>query len=388
MIVNRHDTVESGGVGTPADETELAGGILHVDLSALVDNWRMLCKHNARTECAAVVKADAYGLGMAEVAPALYRAGCRSFFVALPEEGARLRKICPQAVIYVLDGLLPGTAGYYHEHNLLPVLNQPAEVEEWAAFAGARQVRLPAALMVDTGMNRLGLSMEEARGLAARRGWREHVALKLVMSHLACADEPGEALNMLQKERFDEIRALFQGVPASLANSAATLAWPEWDYELARPGIALYGGNPFASRANPMKPVVSLYARLLQVHEVRAGETVGYGASWTARRPSRIATLAVGYADGLHRMMSAPHSGPAQVVVAGAYAPYVGRISMDLITVDVTDIEPARIRRGMRVEILGAHIGVDDMAGWAGTIPYEVLTSLGGRYTRLYSPAG
>ncbi len=386
--MNRHDVWEASRREEPQVDPRLSGGILNVDLGALVDNWHVLAKASAGAECAAVVKADAYGLGLREVAPALWRAGCRSFFVALPEEGASLRRLCPRAVIHVLDGLLPEASDFCREHGLRPVLNSLEEVEEWAAHAAAHDVILPAALHVDTGMNRLGLTMEEARRLAARRGWREHVRLTLVMSHLACADEPGHEMNARQKALFDEVRGLFPGVPSSLANSAATLAWPEWEHELRRPGIALYGGNPFSGRANPMKPVVSLYGTVLRVREIESGASVGYGATWKARRPSRIAVLGVGYADGLHRALSTPAAGPAQVMIAGAYAPYAGRVSMDCICVDITDIDPARVERGMRAEILGPHITVDDMAGWAGTISYEVLTSLGGRFTRLYSPAG
>ncbi len=370
-----------------AGDPALAGGILSIDLTALVANWRQMAAMHPHATCAAVVKADAYGLGMEPVARALWRAGCRDFFVALPEEGAALRLLLPQARIFVFSGLPRGEAGFFHQHDLLPVLNTLEEVEDFATFCTAREVRLGAALHVDTGMNRLGLTMGEARALAARQELLRSLRLELLMSHMACADKPGHEMNALQKQRFDEVATLFDGVPASLANSATALAWPDWRYDLLRPGIALYGGNPFSDRPNPMRAVVSLYGTVLQVREVKKGETVGYGTTWRARRDSRIAILGVGYADGICRCLSSGQGGPAQVYIAGQFAPYVGRVSMDLLAVDVSHIAPGDLERGMRAELLGPHVSVDEMARWAGTIAYEILTSLGPRYTRLYTPA-
>ena len=372
----------------PPAEPELAGGILTIDLAALTDNWRYLKAQASDAECAAVVKADAYGLGMAPVARALWAAGCRTFFVALPHEGERLRRILREAVIYVLDGLLAGTARFYHEHGLRPVLSSLPEVREWAAFCREVEMRLPAALRVDTGMNRLGLTEEEVRQLAADRESLGACRIVLVMSHLACADEPGNPMNTRQRERFEALRALLPPATASLANSAGTLMGAAFHYSLVRPGIALYGGNPFTGRPNPMKPVVSLYAPVLQVRRLRKGESVGYGATWRAERPSRIAVLGLGYADGYLRALSWPaRDGPAQVVIGGQYAPVVGRVSMDSICVDVTDVPEELAERGVRAEIIGPHLSVDELSKWAGTIPYEILTSLGHRYTRLYVPA-
>ena len=386
MLEQQEGFAPRAGVRAKEDPA-LAGGILSIDLQALVHNWRHIAALHPAAETAAVVKADAYGLGVREVAPALWRAGCRDFFVALPQEGELLRALLPRARIFVLAGLPRGEGTFFQEHALLPVLNSVPEVEEWAAFCAAREVRLPAALHVDTGMNRLGLRPEEARELARRAELLGKFRPELIMSHLACADTPGHEMNARQRALFDEIRALFADVPASLANSAAALAWPEWEYDLLRPGIALYGGNPFSDRPNPMQPVVSLYATVLQVREVKKGETVGYGATWRARANARIAILGVGYADGICRCLSGGPEGPAHVYIAGQFAPYVGRISMDLLAVDVTHIPEQDLERGMRAEVLGSHVGVDEMARWANTIPYEILTSLGPRYTRLYTPA-
>ena len=370
------------------EDPALAGGILCIDLAALVENWRDIARANPGAEAAAVVKADAYGLGMEPVAKALAKAGCHTFFVALPGEGAALKRVLPSARVFVLSGLPRGEAGFFQRHGIMPVLNTMDEAEEWAAHCRGREVRLPAALHVDTGMNRLGLTPEEARRLAGRSDLLRHFRLDLLMSHLACADEPGNSMNARQKEAFDAICALFPDVPASLANSAAALAWPEWDYDILRPGIALYGGNPFADRPNPMRTVATLYGTVLQVREVKRGETVGYGATWRAPRDSRIAILGLGYADGLFRCLSDSAAGPAHVYIAGQFAPYAGRISMDLTAVDVSHIPPEDLERGMRAEVMGPHVSVDELARWAGTIPYEVLTSLGSRFTRLYTPSG
>ncbi len=372
----------------PPDDPALAGGVLAIDLKALADNWRTLAEMAAPAATAATVKADGYGLGLEPVAKTLWNAGCRTFFVALPHEGAALRAILPQAVIHVLDGLLPGQAPFYGEHSLRPALASLEEVAEWARYCHACGTRLPAAIHVDTGISRLGLSEDEVRRLATDGDLLGAFRITLVMSHLACGDEPGNEMNARQKERFDELRALLPEAPASLANSPGTFLGEGFTLDMVRPGIAIYGGNPFCGRPNPMRPVVSLYAPILQVRRLEPGDTVGYGATWRASRPSRIAILGLGYADGYMRSLSWPaHDGPAQVCIGGQYAPVVGRVSMDSICVDVTDVDEDFATRGLRAEVLGAHITVDELARWAGTISYEILTSLGRRYTRLYTPA-
>ena len=374
----------------PPEDPARAGGILTIDLGQVVANWRHLKEKAASAICAAVVKADAYGLGAVPVAQALFDAGCRHFFVALPQEGAHLRAaLGAEAKIWVLNGLLPGEAAFYADHGLRPVLSSLPEVTEWAAFCRMREMRLPAAVHVDTGMNRLGLNLDEAHRLADDRDLLGACRLELVMSHLACADEPGDPMNERQRETFAEIRALFPDVPASLANSAGTLIGSAYHFDMVRPGIALYGGNPFCDRPNPMRAVVSLYAPVLMVRRLRKGETVGYGTTWRAERPSRVAVLGLGYADGYLRSLSWPaRNGPAQVMIGGHYAPVIGRVSMDSICVDVTDVPEDFVERGVRAEVLGPNVTVDEVAKWAGTISYEILTSLGGRYTRLYVPAG
>jgi alanine racemase len=236
-------------------------------------------------------------------------------------------------------------------------------------------------------MNRSGLSRTETMQLAGSvRHALAGINLVHIMSHLACADEPGSKMNERQRRLFDRLRALLPPAPASLANSPSTLVSPDYTYDMVRPGVALYGGNPFADRPNPMAPVAHLSAVLLQVRELAAGDTVGYGAQWRAARPSRIGVIGVGYRDGFCRALaqSLPKA-PAHVYIAGHFAPIVGRVSMDLITIDLTDVPPEAARRGARVELLGEHVTVDDVARWAGTISYEILTGLGSRFARLYS---
>jgi alanine racemase len=363
-----------------------AGGVLSIDLKALQRNYLTVRSHVSPAECAASVKADGYGLGMDEVAAALWAAGCRIFFVALPEEGKRLRAILPDARIYILDGLFADEAPFYTAHRLRPVLSQPEEVEEWAQWCKGQERKLPAGLHVETGINRLGLDADQVKAIAAKQALLAQFEPCLIMSHLAKADEPDDPLNELQRRRFDELRRLLPPTPASLANSGGAFLSKAFHFDQVRPGIGLYGGNPFLRQPNPFKPVVRLEGRVLQVKRVAAGETVGYGGSWRADRPSLIAVVAAGYADGYFRACSFPGSTDrAKVLVCGSYAPVVGRVSMDMITVDVTDVPAQAIARGAMVELLGETITVDELAGWAGTIGYEILTRLGSRYPRLYS---
>jgi alanine racemase len=366
---------------------ELAAAALEVDLKNLQENWRALAARAAPAQCAAVIKADAYGLGAVACARALWAAGCRTFFVAVPTEGAELRTACPQATIFVLDGLLPGLADYYHAHRLVPALASPEEIAEWTGFARRSGGTLTAALHVDTGINRLGLSPAQVEALADQPDRLAGLDIALVMSHFACADEPDSDMTARQRRLFDRLRALLPAAPASLANSPALLqAGKDVAYDMVRPGVALFGANPFAAGRNPMAPVVRVSAIILQVRELLPGDTVGYGAQWRAARRSRIGVIAVGYRDGFPRTLAQPLSnGPAKVYIAGHFAPIVGRISMDLITIDLTDVPPENACRGARVELLGDHITVDDVARWAGTIPYEILTGLGSRFARLYS---
>ncbi|PWB62998.1 MAG: alanine racemase [Bradyrhizobiaceae bacterium] len=358
-----------------------AGGLLTIDLAALVANWRALAARATGAECAAVVKADAYGCGIAPVAGALAAAGCRTFFVAHLAEGRRVREAAPEATVYLLNGLLPGTAPALAEAGLRPILGSLAEVAEWNGFAEATGWTGGAALHIDTGMNRLGLAPAEARTAAARPPRN----LALVMSHLACADETDHPLTARQVAAFRELRTLFPGIAGSLANSSGIFLGGAAYHDLVRPGVALYGANPTPAGANPMRAVVRLEGRIVQLRRVAAGETVGYGATWTARRDSRIAVIAVGYADGLLRAASASdHKPGAEAVVAGRRCPLAGRISMDLAAIDVTDVPEEQVMRGDLATLLGEEIGVDALAARAGTIGYEILTGLGRRYHRVY----
>jgi alanine racemase len=363
------------------DESE-AGGILTIDLAAIAANWRALGHRAAPAKCAAVVKADGYGCGIEQVADVLAKAGCETFFVANLSEGRRARAVAPGATIYVLNGLLPGTAPAYAEASLWPVIGSSAEFDEWRAFREASGWSGGAAVHVDTGMNRLGMPPDEAAALARRIG-NDH-GIALVMSHFACSEED-HPLNAIQIERFRELRKLFFGIPGSLANSSGIFLGDDAQHDLVRPGVALYGANPTPGKPNPMQSVVTLQGRIVQLRSVEQGATVGYSATWTAKRPTRLAIVSVGYADGFLRAASASDARPgAEAIVAGQRCPMAGRVSMDLIAIDVTDVLHGNAKRGDLVTLLGPGIGVDDLAQRAGTIGYEVLTSLGRRYRRIY----
>ena len=358
------------------------GGILTVDLAAIVANWRELARRAAPAQCAAVVKADGYGCGIELVTAALAKAGCATFFVATLAEARQARAVAPQAAIYVL-ALLPGTLTSFAQGNFRPVIGSVEELAEWEAFR-ASGWQGSAALHIDTGMNRLGLSNEDIaqldpRALARRAG------LDLLMSHFACSEEPSHPLNGKQMADFREVRDLFPGIAGSLANSSGIFLGPDAHHDLVRPGVALYGANPTPGHLNLMRAAVRLEGRIVQVRDVEPGDTVGYGATWTARRPSRLAIVAVGYADGFLRAASASDAKPgAEAVVAGRPCPLAGRVSMDLLAVDVTELPPDKPRRGDMVALLDDTIGVDDLASHAGTIAYEVLVNLGRRYWRVY----
>jgi alanine racemase len=365
----------------PTAELE-RGGILTIDLAAIVANWRELARRATPAQCAAVVKADGYGCGIEPVTAALAKAGCATFFVATLAEARQARVAAPQAAIYVL-AMLPGTLASSAEGSFRPVIGSVEELAEWEAFR-AGGWRGAAALHIDTGMNRLGLGTEEVAQLDTRALARG-AGLDLLMSHFACSEEPSHPLNAKQMADFREVRDLFPGVRASLANSSGIFLGPDAHHDLVRPGVALYGANPTPGHLNLMRAAVRLEGRVVQLREIEVGDTVGYGAIWTARRPTRLAVVAVGYADGLPRAASASDAKPgAEAVVAGRPCPLAGRVSMDLLAVDVTDLPEDKPCRGDTVALLDDTIGVDDLASHAGTIAYEVLTSLGRRYHRVY----
>lgn len=381
----------SGDPFSSTDSAEAAAGArLTVDLGAVAANYAMLKREAAGAEVSAVVKADAYGLGMGPVAERLWIEGCRTFFVADATEGAALRAALPQAVIYALNGLFPGTAALYAEHGLRPCLGSLAELAEWRE-AGAP---LPAALHFDTGMNRLGMSAEDAEMLAADGHLTESVAVAMLMSHLACSDEAAHPQNARQLGRFREVlaalRPRFPEARVSLANSGGIFLGDDYRFDLVRPGVSLYGGNPFSDRPNPFRPVVTAEARVLAVRDVAPGETAGYAATWKAEAPARIAVLAAGYADGYFRALSSrksPESG-GQVYIAGYTAPVAGRVSMDMAMADVSGLPAGAVSRGDWAELIGPHVSVDEVGLRAGTIGYEILTALGRRYMRRYISGG
>ncbi len=365
---------------------ELAGAVLTIDLKALQDNWRLLAKRASPAECGAAVKGDAYGLGLAPVARALWKVGCRSFFVAKAKEGEQLRDLLPEAIIYILDGLSSGKAELYAKLNLVPALVSSDEAREWAAFGQANGQAFDCALHVDTGINRLGFTSREFSALLEDGVTMKTLVPTLLMSHLACADEPTHPLNLRQRDAFAEVCRKLPRARASLANSSGIFLGADYIHDLVRPGIALYGGNPTPEAANSMRSVAHLEATVMQVRDVSRGSTVGYGATWTAPRPSRIAVLGAGYGDGVPRALSSQQpDGPAHVFLGGRRCPIIGRISMDMMAIDVTDLPPTSISRGSRAEIFGKNISIDETAAWAGTISYELLTRLGSRYARHYS---
>ncbi|MGF1620739.1 MAG: alanine racemase [Rhodomicrobiaceae bacterium] len=375
-----------GGVKIAASET----GVLAVDLDALRRNYRTLAAKAAKAECAAVVKGNGYGLGSLEVAEALIAEECRTFFVATLGEAEKLALsgTLPDSVIYVLDGLPPGSAVDYAARGVRPVLGDLGEIEEWASLCQARDEPLAAALHVDSGMNRLGLKAADQKMLIDKPELLDGVPVSLIMSHLACADVPDHPKNAGQRDRFTQFAAAMPAAPLSLANSAGVFLGPDYHFDVVRPGIALYGGNPYASLANPMEPVVRLYGRILQVGDAAAGETVGYGAMRTLTRPSRYATVAVGYADGYFRALGSSDAAPGAIAsLDGQPLPILGRVSMDLIVFDVTDLPHERARRGGFVELIGPNFTVDEMGSLAGSFSYEMLTSLGPRYARIYLDA-
>jgi len=374
-------------------DPRIAGGRLTVDLDALVENYRLLQRRAAPARVAGVVKADAYGLGASRVSPALWRAGCRTFFVALPQEGIELRAALPQADIYVLNGTFgPEAAPAFAAHRLMPVLGSQADISCWEAFGwNDGGTPRPCAIHVDTGMNRLGLTPEEAHAFAADNALTGALTPRLVMSHLACGDDAGHPLNRRQRESFQAVSRIFDGIESSLSNSAGIFLGPDFAFDLARPGIALYGGQPFDGGDNPMRAVATLEARVVQVRRARAGETASYGAHGVLSRDTVIAVVSTGYADGYHRASSFAGVPLRRAVPAGGHGfvhgrrvPVLGRVTMDLTLFDVTDLGPEGVTVGDWIELFGHNVPVDEAAAAAGTISYEMLTSLGRRYHRRY----
>lgn len=362
---------------TPSETTAQ----LTVRLGALAGNFRESLRRAAPATVAPVVKANAYGMGLAPVAHALVNAGADTLFVARMEEGIALRQLLPRLRIFVLDGIASGVAPALLSHGLTPVLNSLDEIVEWSALARRERRELDAVLHVDTGMNRSGLSHDELSALVAdMRHLLDGIKLVLVMSHLARADEPDRDLNWTQLARFKAALALLPSAPASLSASAGIELGRDFLFDLVRPGLGIYGGNPVVSRPNPYRTVGVLTGRVLQIRAIQAGDSVGYGASYTAEKPTLLATVAAGYADGVKRTI-APRG---RAAIGGYFVPYAGRISMDLTVLDVTNVPPSVIARGATVEFMGDTVTLEELADAAGTITHEILTSIGSRVHRHY----
>jgi len=360
---------------------KLAGAVLTIDLGAVAANYRLLRRRLGAAEAAAVVKADAYGLGLEEVAPVLAAAGCWTFCVAHVAEGMRARRVLgPDATVVVLNGLLPGAEDAYAEHDLTPALGSLGEIAAWRDHGKRRGKKLACWLHADTGMLRLGLPPDELDTLADDAARLDGLEVRVVMSHLACADERSHAKNRDQLAAFTEIRRHLPIGKASLANSAGVFLGADFHFDVARPGVALYGVAPQMSEPNPMTQVVRLQAKILQVRRVDTPQTVGYGATHRIEGPGRIATVPVGYADGYLRSLSNRGTG----YIGDSPVPVVGRVSMDLITLDVTGVPENVAMVGATVDLIGPHNPVDRVAAEAGTIGYEILTGLGARYHRAY----
>lgn len=363
-----------------------AGAMLSVDLRAIVANWRYLKNQVGNAEAAAVVKADAYGLGATTVARELRHAGCNTFFVAHLDEGLALRPAVGDARIFVLHGPNPGTEADFAAAHLIPVLSGMSQVEGWLKFVAAQGRSHPTALQVDTGMTRLGLSRPEFDRIRTNQNWMRALEPQLLMSHFACADTPRHPLNHQQIETFTKFAKDLPGVPAALSATSGIFLGPRAHFDLVRPGIGLYGGNPTPGRDNPMAHVVTLSAKVIQIQGVDAPQTVGYGATYDVPKPSRLATVALGYADGFLRSITAnPAAPPVYATVHDTWkARLVGRISMDLTTIDIGEVPEGRIQPGDTIDVIGKYASIDTLADAGNTISYELLTRLGPRLPRIY----
>jgi alanine racemase len=372
------------------DNFASSGARLTVDLAALTENWRDLSRRSGKARASAVVKADAYGMGIEDAGEALYMAGARDFFVATVDEGVILRLYAPDARIFVLAGIWPGTERRFFENDLLPVISSDEQLAFWMAVL-ADYGDYPCALHVDTGFNRLGLHIDDAMALADDVSRPASFAPVLIMSHLACGDDPSSTMNRQQLESFRKVSAAYEGIESSLAASAGIFLGADYHFDLTRPGIAIYGGECVGGTANPMRPVATAEARIIQVRTVKAGESVSYGRALQLTRDSRLAIVSAGYADGYMRSQSSggvplrksvPLGG--QGFIAGHKVPVAGRITMDLTIFDVTDLPERLVRAGDYVELFGKNVPLDDVARAAGTIGYEILTGMGLRHERRY----
>lgn len=384
------DEFDDGFSETENDAFDTAPLRVTIDLAALADNWRDMARRSGKARASAVVKADAYGMGIEDCGSTLYHAGARDFFVASVAEGVTLRPHAPEARIFVLSGIWPGQEAQVFDADLVPVIASDEQLSFWMGTLAERGDH-PFALHVDTGFNRLGLPLEDALFLASDSTRPASFDPVLVLSHLACADTPSSPMNAVQLESFRHVSRAFEGIESSLSASAGILLGPEYHFDLTRPGIALYGGEAVNGMANPMRPVAKAEARIIQIRDADEGQTVSYGGTHRLTRASRLAIASVGYADGYHRSLSGSGiplrdmgNGGAHGFINGHRVPVAGRVTMDLTIFDVTDVPANAIRSGDYIELFGPNVAVDDVARAAGTIGYEMLTGLGLRYERQY----
>lgn len=351
-------------------------GKLTISLDAIQKNYSLLNDKTVNAICAAVVKANAYGLGIKPIATALSESGATHFFVALLEEAIELRQILSSAQIFVLNGLLNGEENIFVEHQLTPVLNDKAQFDLWQKTAANTGKTLPAVIHVDTGLNRLGFNASDFESLSNF----SNLDIQFVMSHLACADAPQNPINQLQLERFNHARKHIPNAKGSLAASDGIFCGANFHQDLVRPGAALYGLNPTPSEKNPMHPVVQLSVPILQIRTVAQDGFVGYGASFAVKAGQRLATVSLGYADGFSRQLG----NKGKLFYQGTDLPVVGRVSMDVIVVDISALPENTVRAGDWLEVFGPDQSPDDLAKAAGTIGYEIITALGQRFERVY----
>ncbi|MBC8338504.1 MAG: alanine racemase [Rhodospirillales bacterium] len=391
MSANTPPSVPNPAAPVPAANIPAAraGAVLTIDLNAITANYHSLTDRLGGVKPSAVVKADAYGLGAGPVAITLANAGCRVFFVAHLEEGIRLRHALNEAgdsnfvhaEIHILGGLMPDSHEALDSARLIPVLGSLDDIHSWKQYCERLNRPLPCDIHADTGMARLGLPPGELDKLESEPSRLEGLNVHFVLSHLARADEPDHAKNAEQLEAFQHVRQILPHGRASLANSSGIFLGSDYHFDLARPGAALYGIAPVPGQANPMAQVIRLQGKIAQLRSVDTPQTVGYGSTHRVEGPARIATVAVGYADGYLRSLSNKGTG----YIGNIPVPVVGRVSMDLITLDVSDVPEHLCTVGTMIDLIGPNNPVDQLADEAGTIGYEILTSLGHRYHRVYT---
>lgn len=357
--------------------------VLTIDLDAIASNYQFLRSQVGTAICAAVLKADAYGCGIEAVAPSLYHSGCRHFFTAYTDEAVILKETLSSfsgnAFIYVLNGpYLKGWVEFYHQQALIPVLNNLFEIEEWNAYGVEKNKRLPAILHINTGMNRYGLPLDDYE-IFLKKEW-PFIDWRFFMSHLSCSDQPEHAANLKQLRAMNAIQKNHPKIPLSFVNSNGIFLNSAYHFGMARPGIGLYGLSSVFDQRNKLSPCLELKSRIVQIQDIKPGDSIGYSESYRAESPMRLATLAIGYADGVPWCMS--NQGAFVHLKEKIKAPIVGRISMDLMTIDVTHIPGAQV--GEWATLLDDEIGIDDWAKFAGTVNHEVLLKLGKRMKRIY----